>query len=890
MKTHFTKSGWLTLVMIGFSFTLWAKPVWTLSVVVAIEKQTADYYQRAYAKSIEQIAKEQFETVNANFNKSGNFKGTYTFRIDSIYVFSGRVANEVFRPHPRYNYAVVVDGFFDGSVGGGWYGSSQSIYHAWKWDSFDGPFAQYATDGLTHEFAHARGAVDIYGMRVEGAKNPVNGQTFEPVNSIMNYPYGNVTWDEYTTNLLNSTGPDPIIGDAWVIKPFPASMRLTAVDALGQPLAGVLLEMYPVDWFSYSVSPTPILRYTTTPFGTYAFSANPFQPATSGYPWTMRYSNFLIKATFNSTVVYKWMPLCEVQNAYFRNGASSTYNADIIIPVSTPAASIKLTSVSASHFNLGDKVAVSFTTTGVFDPANQFTLFEIDKNNNSFEIGRAQGSGASTITGIITTTSSGINQYRLRVASTKPDVKSDDYPISINTLSVKQPTYNCETGAITFRVEGGDSTAITFSAPGVTRSLPTDFSGFVEQELRHDPKVIPITASQSGFSVTYNFNLKAYCEFTPLPPLLTKPSFSDMVLMVKQPISRTLYCPFSDPTPTNTPGSPVYNPVWDLHIDGLPATLYVSAKIVEGRAIPFFYLEGAPQQVGTFQITVRGSTAAFPDKPVTASFNIIVVDYNPYTQLTLVQPDYNCQTGAVTFLTTGGDGTPISYTAPGITRTSLTDNSGIVEQQLRNDPKPILIEASQNGQKSTYLFDFNTYCSNLPALRLLTPSYDCQSGAIHFNTTGGDRTPIEYMAAGITAWTTDPDQFVDRESRTANDVKPFVIMARQSGKVVTCSWNLKETCGRARTGTVEKSSAELTLTILGNPVQEQLTVLIRGLENKSVQLKLSDLQGNLVENRHIEMARAEEIQVFPIKRNQSGIFILQAITDTQTRSIRIVGH
>jgi hypothetical protein len=101
------------------------------------------------------------------------------------------------------------------------------------------------------------------------------------------------------------------VGENWITKPFPTAINLRAVDAQGQSLENVLLEMYPVDWFSYSVSPTPILQYSTTPFGSYVFSSNPFQPSTSGYPWTMRYSNFLIKATYQSTVVYKWLPLYE---------------------------------------------------------------------------------------------------------------------------------------------------------------------------------------------------------------------------------------------------------------------------------------------------------------------------------------------------------------------------------------------------------------------------------------------------------------------------------------------------------------------------------------------------------------------------------------------------
>ncbi len=166
--------------------------------------------------------------------------------------------------------------------------------------------------------------------------------------------------------------------------------------------------------------------------------------------------------------------------------------------------------------------------------------------------------------------------------------------------------------------------------------------------------------------------------------------------------------------------------------------------------------------------------------------------------LILTQPTYNCQTGAIIFNTTGGDGSPITYIAPGISRSSLTSNTGTVEQGLRNDPKPIKIEAMQNGKMASYIFDFGAYCANPPAaspLTLLAPTYDCTTGAFHFNTSGGNGTLIEYQAApGITGWTTNPNQFVDMESRTAADVKPFTLMARQSGVQVTYMWNLRSVC------------------------------------------------------------------------------------------------
>ena len=100
--------------------------------------------------------------------------------------------------------------------------------------------------------------------------------------------------------------------------------------------------------------------------------------------------------------------------------------------------------------------------------------------------------------------------------------------------------------------------------------------------------------------------------------------------------------------------------------------------------------------------------------------------------LAMTQPSYNCSTGVITFNTTGGDSSPITYSAPGISRSSATSNTGTVEQGLRNDPKPITITATQNGQTASYTFDLAGYCgsavSKHPDIDPLTDLYNATNG------------------------------------------------------------------------------------------------------------------------------------------------------------------
>ncbi|GAB3965385.1 hypothetical protein GCM10028806_04490 [Spirosoma terrae] len=267
------------------------------------------------------------------------------------------------------------------------------------------------------------------------------------------------------------------------------------------------------------------------------------------------------------------------------------------------------------------------------------------------------------------------------------------------------------------------------------------------------------------------------------------------------------------------------------------------------------------------------------------------------SSLLLTQPTYNCATGVITFNTSGGDGSPITYFAPGISRTSVTSNTGIVEQGLRNDPKPILIQATQRGQTVSYVFDLRKYLETScgtdqqptdgKQLILLAPTFNCTSGAITFNTSGGDGSPVEFMAIGITGWTTNPNQYVDKESRTANDVKPFTLMARQNGQVVSYTWDLKAACGRARIG-AEEVRAKLQVHVLGNPVEGEIAEIdIVNALGQNVQINLLDLQGKPLFHHSIPEAGESERLRIPI-RGASGLLLLDVSTATDRQQLKLL--
>ncbi|HLL94242.1 MAG TPA: T9SS type A sorting domain-containing protein [Spirosoma sp.] len=90
--------------------------------------------------------------------------------------------------------------------------------------------------------------------------------------------------------------------------------------------------------------------------------------------------------------------------------------------------------------------------------------------------------------------------------------------------------------------------------------------------------------------------------------------------------------------------------------------------------------------------------------------------------LQLLMPQYDCQSGAFTFRTSGGDGSgssaaPIEFMAPGIT--GWTKNpKHFVDRELRQaaDAQPITLMARQNGQMVSYLWHIRAVCPVSPRL------------------------------------------------------------------------------------------------------------------------------------------------------------------------------
>ena len=118
--------------------------------------------------------------------------------------------------------------------------------------------------------------------------------------------------------------------------------------------------------------------------------------------------------------------------------------------------------------------------------------------------------------------------------------------------------------------------------------------------------------------------------------------------------------------------------------------------------------------------------------------------------------------------------------------------------------------------------------------------------------------------------------------------KPFTLMARQSGVVVTYIWDLKATCGRARTAAAAAGGTGLQVRVLGNPVINQTAeVEITGAETQALQVNLIDLKGTIIHQQSIPQAASAERVRVPLGE-RSSLFLLNVSTSTQRQQVKLV--
>ncbi len=265
--------------------------------------------------------------------------------------------------------------------------------------------------------------------------------------------------------------------------------------------------------------------------------------------------------------------------------------------------------------------------------------------------------------------------------------------------------------------------------------------------------------------------------------------------------------------------------------------------------------------------------------------------------LTIQPPLYDCNTRQITFQSTSliGAPIPVEYMAVGVTGWTTNPiaviEAGVVADQNNST---ITIMARQGGVMATpFVFNFRQFCNGTTpptppgSLSLLAPAYNCATRQLTFATAGGNGSAVEYMAIGVTSWTTNPVAFIEPGVVGDQNNSTVTLMARQNGIVISRVFNFRQACISTRIASPEITNA-LSIKVLGNPtLSESITVEIQGADNQPLVLNVVNEQGLSVETQLVEKAGVSERQTLRLGR-VPGLYLIQAITPTKSQTVKII--
>ncbi len=172
--------------------------------------------------------------------------------------------------------------------------------------------------------------------------------------------------------------------------------------------------------------------------------------------------------------------------------------------------------------------------------------------------------------------------------------------------------------------------------------------------------------------------------------------------------------------------------------------------------------------------------------------------------------------------------------------------------------------------------------------------FACSNGDIEFgvmNAAAGKT--VEYSAAGVTPYTTNPRQRVEQELFWDNNSSGVLnIKARYVGEPdseVSMQYDFRKQCGRARIASEPTStSASFAINVLGNPTNKDVVSFdLRGNAGEAMEIGVSDASGRTLSHAAFNATGNVERRSVRIGR-APGIYFLKVGTPKETRTIKLL--
>lgn len=287
-------------------------PVWPFEVDVRVPPAMVQTHGGLGSLRVKIEA--QFREVNRLFNEHRAFNGTLEFRVASVMQLEMHPQAAIFGMPTTNSFHLIYDPV---RYLPSYYPNARAVYFGWPETDYGGPFSSRATEVMVHEFGHARGAIDLYGLQVPARNNPIIPLAYKPERSVMQDASGLKIWDEHSRHLINHAGGSARVDHKFVTNSFPLRFIVKAVGGDGKPISAARVRLYPVEWHSEKVSSIPLEEGVTDSTGEWWIPGNPFRPGDPVKHWEIGFANFLVEIESGGVKAYDWLPLTLAQNAYF---------------------------------------------------------------------------------------------------------------------------------------------------------------------------------------------------------------------------------------------------------------------------------------------------------------------------------------------------------------------------------------------------------------------------------------------------------------------------------------------------------------------------------------------------------------------------------------------
>ncbi|KAB7730978.1 T9SS type A sorting domain-containing protein [Rudanella paleaurantiibacter] len=286
------------------------------------------------------------------------------------------------------------------------------------------------------------------------------------------------------------------------------------------------------------------------------------------------------------------------------------------------------------------------------------------------------------------------------------------------------------------------------------------------------------------------------------------------------------------------------------------------------------------QMISVGFTTACGTTTPPPSTTTTPPVN------PPANSFAVRIAGYDCTTGQLNTVANNANGS-VEFRILGLRDWASSSTFTVPAWQRTNTTFKIEARTSLGAYAST---DFTTTCGSIQppvtppagtALRFETPAFYCETGLLRLITSGGDGTLVEYRIPGLRDW--GPTDFTVPTYQRQNTT--FTLYARQSGSEVSTTFtaNCPTNARLAHTET----SRSWQMTLLGNPVEDQVQVRLTGTRGQTVVLRMSDATGRIVTERAVQMQTEEQIETLRMS-GSAGVYVLGAVSNGQQQSLKVL--